>query len=60
MPCFKETQYQDVGKFILKSVKKHAYPKIITTERLAFYGAVFKAIGIERIEETVRRLKELL
>ena len=56
----KKRNIRGVGKSFLKSVKKHAYPKIITIERLASYGAVFKAIGIERMEKTGRRLKELL
>ena len=33
-------------KFLIKTMRKHGSPKIITTYKLASYGAAFREIGI--------------
>ena len=33
-------------KFLIKIMRKHGSPKIITTDKLASYGAAFREIGI--------------
>ena len=33
-------------KFLIKTMRKHGSPKIITTDKLASYGAAFREIGV--------------
>ena len=33
-------------KFLIKIMRKHGSPKIITTDKLASYGAAFREIGV--------------
>ena len=48
LECFvtKRRNKAAAKKFIIKTMRKHGSPKIITTDKLASYGAVFYEIGI--------------
>ena len=46
MLCYKATQQGCSEEFSHKKMRKHGSPKIITTDKLASYGAAFREIGI--------------
>ena len=48
LECFvtKRRNKAAAKKFLIKIMRKHGSPKIITTDKLASYGAAFREIGI--------------
>ena len=44
--CYKSGLPVVTKKFLIKAMRKHGSPKIITTDKLGSYGAVFREIGI--------------
>jgi putative transposase len=48
LECFvtKRRNKAAAKKFLIKTMRKHGSPKIITTDKLASYGAAFREIGI--------------
>ena len=48
LECFvaKRRNKAAAKKFLIKTMRKHGSPKIITTDKLASYGVVFREIGI--------------
>jgi len=46
MLCYKATQQGCSEEVPFKTMRKHGSPKIITTDKLASYGAVFCEIGV--------------
>ena len=52
----KKRNIRGARKFFPKSLRKRSYPEVITTDRLVSRGSAFKAISIERRQETGRHL----
>ena len=50
LECFvtKRRNKAAAKKFLIKTMRKHGSPKIITTDKLASYGAAFREIGVAR------------
>jgi len=48
LECFVTKRRNKVAakKFLIKAMRKHGSPKIITTDKLPFYSAAFREIGI--------------
>ena len=48
LECFvtKRRNKAAAKKFLIKTMRKHGSPKIITTDKLASYGAAFREIGV--------------
>jgi putative transposase len=48
LECFvaKRRNKAAAKKFLIKAMRKHGSPKIITTDKLASYGAAFREIGV--------------
>ncbi len=49
LECFvtKRRNKRSALKFLMKTMRKHGFPDIITTDKFPSYRAAFKAIGVE-------------